>query len=125
MKDINSGAQNLDNSSCQLSTTSTQMRASADQTNQKGATVAAAAEEMSTNNMNSIAAAAEEAASNVNIVAAAAEEMISTINEIASNTGKTSEMSPNAFKRAQDTSVKVNKLGDAALEIGKVTETIT
>lgn len=124
MNNIATGARGLRESSAELSATSTQMSANAEQTSGQSNTVAAAAEEMSVN-MNSVAAATEQAATNVDIVASAAEEMSSTINEITRNTAKTSTMTSQAVEQASTASIKVNELGEAAKEISKVTETIT
>ena len=87
-------------------------------------TVAAASEEMSTN-MNSVAAAMEQAATNVSTVAAAAEEMSATISEISGNADQARQITDKAVNSSETANERVAKLGDAAREIGKVSETIT
>ena len=52
-------------------------------------------------------------------------EMTSTINEIARNSEKARTITHESASRAQDVAVKVNALGNAAQEVGNVTETIT
>jgi methyl-accepting chemotaxis protein len=122
--DINAGADNLASSSKEMAEISHQVSSGAEQTSGKSNTVASAAEEMSSN-MNTVAAATEEAATNVGLVATASEQMTATINEIAQNTEKGRAITGEAVEEARNTSEKVNELGAAAIEIGKVTETIT
>ncbi len=87
-------------------------------------TVANASEEMSTN-MSSVAAASEQSSTNANAVASATEEMTTTVQEIARSANGAKEASTKAIKQASSASDKVNKLGEAANQIGKVTEAIT
>ncbi|MEA2083130.1 MAG: methyl-accepting chemotaxis protein [Thermodesulfobacteriota bacterium] len=124
IKDIAGNAELLSTSSTELSEISQQMSSSADETSGRANTVATAAEEMSSN-MNSVAAAVEEASTNVGFVATSTEEMTSVINEIAQNTEKARGITGEAVSEAQSASEKVDELGKAAQDIGKVTETIT
>ncbi len=124
IEDIAKDSEMLNNSSADLSSLSAQMSGGAENMAGKSHTVAAAAEEMSSN-MNSVAAAMEEAATNVGMVATATEEMTSTINEIAQNSEKASNITGEAVIQTQSASNKVDELGSAAHEIGKVVETIT
>jgi methyl-accepting chemotaxis protein len=124
IRNIIENADTLNRSSSDLSTLSQQMSGGADQMSTKSNTVASAGEEMSSN-MDSVAAAMEEAATNVSLVAASAEEMTSTINEIARNSENARTITGEAVSRAQSVSSKVDELGNSALDIGKVTETIT
>jgi len=96
---------------------------SADELAIKSNTVATASEEMNVN-MNNVAAAMEQASTNVGTVATAAEEMSATIHEIAGNTEKARLVTQKAVDTAASASQRVDKLGVAAREIGKVTETI-
>ena len=123
-KDIYTGVETLSSSSTELSTISTQMASSAEQTTDKANTVSAAAEEMSVN-MSSVSAASEETAVNVNMVAAAAEEMSATITEISSNSNQTKAITEKAVGQSENASNQIDELGLAAQEIGKVTEAIT
>jgi methyl-accepting chemotaxis protein len=124
IKDIAKDSEMLNNSSADLSSLSAQMSGGAENMAGKSNTVAAASEEMSSN-MNSVAAAMEEAAMNVGMVATAVEQMTSTINEIAQNSEKARNITGEAVVQTQSASNKVDELGSAANEIGKVVETIT
>jgi len=123
-KDITAGVETLFSSSTELSAISQQMSSGSEQTSGKANTLATAAEEMSSN-MGSVAAATEEASTNVSMVATASEEMTATINEIAQNTEKARGITGEAVSQAKSASDKVNELGTAAQEIGKVTEAIS
>jgi methyl-accepting chemotaxis protein len=124
IKDITANAVTLSNASTELSAISQQMSAGAEQTSGKSSTVAAASEEMSTN-ISSVAAAMEQATTNLNMVATATEQMTASVSEIAQNSEKAREITGTAVTKAQETSKKVNDLGNAAQAINKVTEVIT
>jgi methyl-accepting chemotaxis protein len=124
IKDVAQNSNQVKEASGELSQISKQMSSGAEQTSEKANGVAAAGEEMSSN-MTSVAAATEEAATNVNMVATASEQMIATINEIAQNSEKASNITSEAVVQTQSASNKVDELGSAANEIGKVVETIT
>lgn len=122
-REINNGSITL-NASCEkLSAISELMKTGAEQASIRASTVAAAGELMS-GNMSMVTTESEQTANNVNMVAAAAEEMSATINEIAQNTEKARTITDNAVARTRDTSEKVDKLGEAAESINKVTEAI-
>jgi methyl-accepting chemotaxis protein len=97
---------------------------SATETAEQSNSVAASTDQMSSN-MNSVAAASEEAATNVNIVATAAEEVTRTGKQIAERTVEARKVTSNAVTLAASSTEKVDLLGNAALEISKVTEVIT
>ena len=124
VSDITARAKVLLGSSAELEAMSDGLLKSAEELSAKSNTVAVASEEMNAN-MNSVAAAMEQASTNVGTVATAAEEMSSTIQEIAGNTDKTREVTRRAVEKATSASQRVDQLGLAAREIGKVTETIT
>ncbi len=124
VKVIVSGVGIMSKSSGDLSEISGQMAGRATTMADKANLVAAAAEQMSAS-MNSVAAASEEAATNVKMVATATEEMATTINEIARNSEKARGIAGDAVHRGKSASDKVNTLGQAASDIGKVTELIT
>jgi methyl-accepting chemotaxis protein len=123
-RDISTGVETLSSSSTELFTISQQMSSSARETSDRSNTVATAAEEMSSN-MNSVAAATEQASTNVATVASATEEMTATITEIARNSEKARAISAEAVLQGKTASERVDELGRAAREIGKITETIT
>jgi methyl-accepting chemotaxis protein len=122
-KDISKGVGTLASSSTELSAISQQMAAGAEQTSGKSNQVAAASEEMSAN-MNSVAAATEQASTNVQMVAAASEQMSATIKNIAANTDEGRTITGEAVAQAKSVSNRVAELGTAAIDVGKVTETI-
>lgn len=124
IKDIISGVETLALSSTELSAISEQMSQHAGETTQKTDLVSSATGEMSSN-MTSVAAASEQAATNVNMVAAATEEMSATVGQIAQNSEKARTITNTAVSKAKGASAKVNELGNAALDISKVTEVIT
>jgi methyl-accepting chemotaxis protein len=124
IRNIAGNAETLHRSSSELSNLSERMSENSGEMSVKANSVAASSEEMSAN-MNSVAAAMEEASTNVGMVATSAEEMTATINEIARNSEKAQTITSEAVSRAQDASAKVDELGNAAKEIGKVTEAIT
>ncbi len=122
--DISQTAQNLGKSSDDLSDLSNLMSGTADTMSGKSHTVTASVEEMSSN-MVSVASAMEEASTNIGIVASSGDELTSTINEIAENTEKARGVTGFAVTQAKEASEQINKLGQAAKEIGDVSETIT
>lgn len=87
-------------------------------------TVAAAAEEASANT-NSVAACMEQATTNLSTVSGATEEMSNTITKIAANSEKARKISVQAGEQAHNLSVLMQEFGQAAQQIGQVTETIT
>ena len=117
-------AETLATSSSELNEISGQVSTGAEDVSGRSNTVAVAAEELSSN-MNSVAAATEETSTNVGLVATAAEEMTSTINEIAQNSEKARSISGDAVIQAKNASDRIGELGQAAQEIGQVTEAIT
>ncbi|MCP4116238.1 MAG: methyl-accepting chemotaxis protein [Desulfobacteraceae bacterium] len=107
----------------ELLTISQKMAEGAELTSGLSGTVAAATEETGTS-ISSVAAAMEQASANIAMVAAATEEMTSTIHEIAGNSEKSRIISKEAVTSSRSASEKMNRLGVAADDIGKVTETI-
>ncbi len=107
-----------------LGTAASEMAQNAEQSAERATAVAAATEEMSAN-MSTVSMASEQAAANVNVVATAVEEMTSAVREISASTDKANRITDEAVGIARSSSEKVNTLGQAALEISKVTEVIT
>ncbi|MBV5317715.1 MAG: DUF3365 domain-containing protein [Desulfobulbaceae bacterium] len=124
IRNISDTGDTLFNSSGKLGVSAEEFSISADDTAARTISVAAAAEEMSAN-MATVAAATEQAATNIALVSTATEEMTSTINGIARSTEKAQEIAKAAVREANSASEKVDELGRAAIEIGKVTEAIT
>ena len=123
IKDIDGGVATLSSSSTEMAAIADQMAAGSETTVEKSNTVASAAEEMNSN-MTSVAAAMEQAATNVGTVASGAEQMSSSIAEIAENAARAKESAGNAVQRTDQASAQINELGQAAEEIGVVSETI-
>nr|WP_320017010.1 methyl-accepting chemotaxis protein [uncultured Desulfobacter sp.] len=121
---ISNVVDDLGGSSKALSSVSDKMFNESLQTSEKANAVAAATEEMNVN-MTGVASATEQTTTNIQMIVSAAEEMSATIQEIADNTSRGSEITRSAVKEAQDVSQKINRLGDSAKEINKVTETIS
>jgi methyl-accepting chemotaxis protein len=84
----------------------------------------AASEQMSTT-ISSAAGIMDQTASNLNIVASGAEEMTATISEIAGNTEKGRRIAEEAVGQTTHATAQIEDLGHAAMQIGKVVETIT
>jgi methyl-accepting chemotaxis protein len=122
--EISVGVDTLAASSIEMSEIATGLSREAEGTSTKSASVATAAEEMSSNT-SSVASGMEQATSNLTTVAAATEEMSSTIGEIAANSEKARTISATAVDQAKGVARLMKQLGEAAREIGKVTETIT
>ncbi|WP_300669527.1 methyl-accepting chemotaxis protein [Desulfoluna sp.] len=76
-------------------------------------------------NIDSVSAAMEQTSANVHRVAAATEEMTSTIAEVAQQAESARGVSETAVRQSTSASEKMDRLGIAALDIGKVTESIS
>jgi methyl-accepting chemotaxis protein len=123
IRDVNSNCTNLNNSSIALADISEKIDTGSTDSAQRANAVAAATEEMSSN-MASVAAATEEAAANVNVMTTATEEISASVGDIQRSTLNAKEITGDAVVQAADISGKVDELGNAAMDIGKVTETI-
>ncbi len=117
------GIQTMAESAGKLSTISARTAESVKTMAEKTFTVAAAAEEASSNTQ-SVAASMEQTSVSISSVASATEEMSSTIGEVAANSEKARHISEEADKQATAVTCLMQGLGEAALEIGKVTDTI-
>lgn len=123
VKDISANSVSLNTSSQGLAQISEKIDSGSTESAARAQGVSVAAEEMSSN-MNSVAAATEEATANVNVMTTATEEISSTVGEIQSSTVNAKRITGEAVAQATDISGKVDALGSAAVDIGKVTETI-
>jgi methyl-accepting chemotaxis protein len=124
MHNIADNVKTLASSSTELTAISKQMSGSAEQTSMRAGMVSSAVEQMSSN-MTAVAASMEQTATNIHIVATSAEEMTSTVGEIARNSEKARSITAGAVQQVSSATRKVNELGQAARDIGKVTETIS
>jgi methyl-accepting chemotaxis protein len=121
---IAGGIQTMASSVTELSTVCDQTGSITTSMSKKAQTVAAAAEEASANTA-SIAAGMEQSSSSLSSVASATEQMSATVGDISTNTSKARAISEQATGRAETIRGQMQKLGQAAQEIGHVTETIT
>ncbi len=123
IKESMDGVETMVVSSTELHGISTQLSTGADDTAVKTNNAARIVNEMD-NNMGSVAAAMDQASSNVNSVASGTEEMSATIGEIAKNAETAINVTGQAVVQGKNALNRINELGSAASEIGKVTETI-
>lgn len=121
--EIAGGVEVLASSSRKLSANSEEMAANSRHSSEKAHSVAAAAEEMSANVM-SVASGMDAAVANFGNITAATEQMTATIGEIAGNSEKARRITAEATCQATKVTEQMNRLGEAAREIGKVTEAI-
>jgi len=124
IREISQTSDELTGSSQHLGDSADNFSLKAEDTFNRTINVAAAAEQMSVN-MTSVSAATEEASINISLVSTATDEMTSTIRDIVSSTEKAQEITMAAVREAGSASERVDELGRAAIEIGKVTEAIT
>ncbi len=122
--EVNGETGTVSDSSSTLLASSAAMTAGSHTASEKAHSVAAAAEEMCSNVM-SVAAGMEQTTTNLNSVASATEQMTATIGEIAGNSEKARRITADATRQATRITEEISLLGQAAREIGKVTETIT
>jgi methyl-accepting chemotaxis protein len=124
IKNIAGNAEMLSNSSLNLTELSKNMAATAQDVSVESENVASLSDLVNTN-ITSIAAAMEQSSVNLSTVATAGEEMTATINEIAGNTAQATQIASQAVNQVREATGRVEHLGRAALDISKVTETIT
>jgi methyl-accepting chemotaxis protein len=72
-----------------------------------------------------VSAAAEQVSRSTQSVATSTEEMAASIKEIAKNASESAHVASNAVKMVEATNATVGKLGESAVEIGKVIKVIT
>ncbi len=103
-------AQTLAGASEELTATSQQMLANAEETS---------------NQSNVVSAASDQVNQNIQTVATGSEEMSASIREIASNATQATKVTSDAVILAENTNKTVTKLGDSSAEIGQVVKVIT
>jgi len=106
---IGERAVTLATASEELSSVSTQMIASAEETSQQASMVSSGSEQISRN---------------VESVSVSVEQMIASIQEISKNTSEAARVATVAAGEADITNSAVNKLGESSAEIGKVVQVI-
>ncbi len=136
-RNLRQNADTLASSAEELSSVGRQIASSAEENVAQSASVASATEETSVNinamasgaeqasvNANEVAGAAEEMSNNMNTIATAIEDMSASISKISSNAGEASKVANQATVKSGNATDVMNKLGNAAKEIGHVTEVI-
>ena len=121
---IQSNLSTLNRSAGYLSNLSQRLASGSDGAYSRSSAVASSAGELSSN-ISTIAAASEQASVNMIMVASAAEEMSATVKGIACNTVQARQVTEQAVVKTNSTSSRMDRLGEAAQEISKVTEAIT
>jgi methyl-accepting chemotaxis protein len=124
IREISDNAETLSQAAVALSKLSGQLSSGAGNMSKKSDMVADSAEGMKSR-INSIAAAMEETSTGISMVAASTEEITATVDEIAKNSEKARDITSGAVTIAASTKGKVDELGNAAMSINSVTETIT
>ena len=124
ISELSTRTNSLKISSADLNSMATQLADNAASASTRTTHVAEGAERMN-GNMNSVAAASEQASTNVNTVAASMEEMTATVRDIASNSETARDIAQKAVAEVNGTAERIDLLGNAVNEIGKVTEMIT
>ncbi|WP_180137481.1 methyl-accepting chemotaxis protein [Desulfoluna butyratoxydans] len=124
IRELSLHAEKVTGAGVELSGLSDEMSGGASEMNELAGGVTRSAEEMSSVMVN-VAASSEQTATNVNTVAAATEEMRATIAEIAERSEKARGVTSDMVDQAHGARANMDALGQAATEIGKVTETIT
>ena len=121
--DIVDNSRTIDRSSGRLLEISGTMSVGAENMGARVASVAGAASDMSAS-IETISVAMNEASSTAGLVASATEEMNASIGEIAKSAETANTISENAVKEAEKARALMDRLKTAAMEIGKVSDTI-
>ncbi|MBF0111755.1 MAG: methyl-accepting chemotaxis protein [Desulfamplus sp.] len=122
--DISQSFQGLASAATQLMAVSEQTASSVKIMAEQASGVAADAK-TAKENTHAVSRAMVDTSANLNSVAAATEEMSATIGEVASNAERGRVVGERASKQAAEITKMMQTLGQAAKEIGQVTETIT
>lgn len=110
VESLDQTAQQLASASEELAAVATQMSKNASMTSEKS---------------NAAAANSEEVSKGVQTVATNTEEMVASIKEIARSSSEAAGISKDAMKKANDTNLTINQLGEASIEIGNVIKVIS
>ena len=117
-------ASSVDRSSTELQNISRELARSSQETLERAGNVFRSTGAMSSN-LNAVADAMDESSSNTTMIASAGNEMSATIGEIAKNSEKARHNSARAVEQAKIAYDRNRELGQAAEQIGKITQTIT
>lgn len=134
---IQENSQTVASASEELSAISNQLSSSSEEMSIQAGNVASATEQLSTNingmasaieelsvNTNSVSSSATEMSQTMNATAKTVREMNQSVNDVSDAAGKAKETSGNATRMSFEATETMNMLGDAATEIGKVTDVI-
>lgn len=121
---MKSGAESLFFSTNTLAQFYDQVSSNSNSTQELTKKVNLSAEKMNSS-MTSVASAIGQASSNMKHISTAIDELSTTVHNISQNAEKAQGITTNAVQLSDRTSSNINKLGLAATEIDKVTETIT
>ncbi len=124
IKDIASDAKVLNTSAADLSNLSSNMSKGAEQVSEKSDNVASAVEGMSSNMM-SMAAITKQASNNFDNIVLSVESITTAISDITKSITNSLNITEEAVSRTSNAKTKVDILGLAAQEIGKITDVIT
>ena len=124
LQEIAANSDTMAAAATQLSTVSSQTANGVRTMSERTSAVAAAAEESSANTAD-VASGMSQTSTNLSSVASATEEMSATIGEVASSSAQARTISLKAAEQAATVSSMMKQLGEAAEQIGNVTETIT
>ncbi len=123
IQEIGNHSSRLSDSSSLLNNLSSELSTNASSVHDKSNMVAVAAEEMSTNT-SIVAEELENASAKVAAISSAAQEMTSVIDEISGKSESVRKITEEAYNQTQNTTSKIHHLGQAAQEIGQVTDII-
>jgi methyl-accepting chemotaxis protein len=124
VRDLTSSMHSLSSLSTTLSSNSSHMADGSRSVSDRAHSVAAAAEQMSAN-VTSVASGMEQTTNNLSFVATHTAQMTATIGEIAANSERARHITVDARDQAARITQQMGQLGEAAQQIGKVTETIS
>ncbi len=124
MKNIRMEAVSLNHSSTDMNQVAKGLSTESESSAQRTESVAQHAEQMS-EDMNAVAAAMEELTANTQQIADSTSRMNKTIRDISSNTESANGISTKAVQRVESASSRVDDLGNAAIKISKVSESIS
>ncbi|MDA7978079.1 MAG: methyl-accepting chemotaxis protein [Pirellulales bacterium] len=116
-------AATLENSSTELSKTAGELTSGAKNSETQSATVSSSAEELSIN-MKNMAQSTGQMSQGMQSVSSSIDQVTATISEIAHSAEKSASVAAEAAQLAEVSNEKINSLGSAADEIGKVIEVI-
>jgi methyl-accepting chemotaxis protein len=123
VKQIDVAVKQTEAAATELSAISTQIASNTEETTAQTVSVASAATQSSTST-DAIAQATQKMSANMSTVAAAVEEMSSSIGEVSRNCQEESQIAGEAEAKTRETRERMERLGQAAQQIGKVVEVI-